>query len=172
MEKEMDIKFLEEDETKLYCYLVNLAKSEQGRSNISLFEKYLTHETADIRAAAIFSLLFVMKIDNPRYRQEAIKYVMDKSEDFDLRQWCVSGLAQTYFGKNDLELLSLFYDLLNDKNEDEDIKPVILRGILKLHGLSTQDVFIRIGRADKIDEEILSKFSVELAKIREIIFDT
>ena len=169
MKENKDLELLEQDETKLYNYLISLSKSEKGISNVSLFEKYLHHESEDIRSAAIFSLLFVLKIDNELYRNEAIKYVKDKFADFDLRQWSISGLAQTYLNKKDLELLRLFFNLLTDDSEDEDLKPTLFRGMLNVYGVNSRDIIIRSGSIIIVSDEVLSKFAKEMNEIKRII---
>ncbi len=167
--KKKDLKLIEQDESKLYRYLVNLAKSEEGSSNVFLFEKYLNHNSEELRSAAIFSLLFVLKIANEAYRQEALKYVTDKTADFDLRQWSISGLAQTYFGKDDIQLLQLYLKHLNDSTEDEDIKPAFLRGLLNLHGVKSKNIFLKVGAFNKVNNQILTSFSPEISEINNLI---
>jgi len=164
-----DINLIEEDETKLYKYLVDLAKSEKGADNVHLFEKYLSHKSDDIRAAAIFALLFVLKLNNVIYRNEAIKYVKDRNADFDLRQWSISGLSQTYCNMKDDELLGLFYRMLNDEFEDEYLKPALLRGMLRIYGMKSNTSFNRIGVISKIDDDILSQFNIELQEIEKLV---
>ena len=167
--KHQDIKVIEQDESKLYSYLVELAKSELGPSSIDLFEQYLFHESEDIRSASIYALLFVLKIDNRKYRKLALKYVEDKNADFDLRQWSVSGLTQTYFGTDNVQLFQIFMKHLNDPEEDDDIKPVFLRGILGLHGLDSSEIFQKTGVFDKVDDTILKTFSPELNEINSLL---
>lgn len=169
MTENIDIKTIEEDETKLYSYLVDLAKSNKGMANVTLFENYLSHDSEDIRGASIFALLFVLKIDNECYRNEAIKYAKDKTADFDLRQWSISGLSQTYCERKDEELLRLFFRLLNDESEDEYLKPALLRGLLGVYGLQSTDSLKRIGVINKVDDGILKQFDNELKEIEEII---
>ena len=164
-----NIKLIEQDESKLYSYLIDLAKSDKGSSNVHLFEKYLCHESEELRSAAIFALLFVLKIDNKVYKEEALKYVADKETDFDLRQWSISGLTQTYFGSKDIYLLKLFLMHLNNSTEDEDIKPALLRGLLGLYGMSSRDVFLKVGTLSKVDESVKKIFAAEIAEIESIV---
>lgn len=163
------IKLIEKDEAKLYSYLVDLAKSDKGVSNIDLFEKYLHHESDEIKSASFFALLNVLKVDNEIYKYEALKYIGDKEADFDLRQWCVSGLAKTYFGSKNIELLKIFFNHLNDPLEDKDIKPALLRGMLGVFGMESRDVFLKVGVMNSVDETILESFTNEINEIKRIV---
>ncbi|MBK8506116.1 MAG: hypothetical protein IPL46_30320 [Saprospiraceae bacterium] len=164
-----DLRLIEQDESKLYGYLINLAKSDQGSSHIYLFEKYLNHKSEELRSAAIYALLFVLKVDDEYYRNEAIKYIADKESDFDLRQWSISGLSQTYFGTKEIDLLKLYLAHLNDSEEDEDIKPTFLRGLLGLYGLSSRDVFLKVGTISKVEEKVMEAFASEFNEIRSLV---
>lgn len=159
----------EKDETFLYKELTELAKSSKAKLSIETFEKYLEHKSPDIRSASIYGLLFSLKIRDLRYKAKALFYLDDKKEDFDLRQWCVSGLSQAYEGSQDLELMSKFYQMLNDKNEDSELKPALLRGLLRIAGLNSRDIFLRVGIVKKVDELVLNKFSEELSRIKGLI---
>lgn len=161
--------FMEKEETELYKELTEMAQGEDARFYVAIFEKHLDHESPDIRAACIYGLLFSLKILDLKYRAKALAYLIDKNEDFNLRQWCISGLGQAYSGRKDIELISKFYEMLNDDTEDEDLKPALLRGLLILIGMSSRDIFLKTGVFSKVDEAIINKFSTELNIIENLI---
>ena len=102
----------------------------------------------------------------------AIRYAKDKALDFDLRQWSISGLAQLYFGRKEVVLLRLFHDMLNDDCEDEYLKPTLLRGILGVYGLKSQESFKMVGTLDKVNKDVLSKYNLEMEEIEKIISES
>ncbi len=169
MNKSMDFN---NDESELYGYIIDLAKSnlETKNSKISKIEKFLDHPSAEVRSAVMHSLLFVLKIDSDIYRKKALDYSMDHNEDEDLRVKCMSGLAQTYFDSKDKELLKIFDSILYNKAESMYIKSSAFENMLLVYGLSSREIFMRReGFKEFGDEDDLIEFNKEIKEIQRII---
>jgi hypothetical protein len=163
---------IEKDESQLYDYIIDLAKSENYTENdkILKIEKYLNHSSPDIKSAVFFALLFVLKIDNGEYRDLAIKYLVDVKEDEDLRVKCSSGLAQTYSGTKNKELLSILYRIFSNTKEELYVKSSTFNSMLLVNGLNSREIFLRRkGHKQSFDDDDLKEFSSELDEIRSII---
>lgn len=138
-----EIKKIQEDGTKLYSYLYDLAyKAEVDdlRFLENVFNSFLSDERSEIKRVSIYGLLFALKIRNIRYKRTALQYLEDDTNDFSLRLMCVSGLAEAYMGTEDLYLVKLFYFMFNKADEDDDIRTECFVGLMKLLGLSSVEM--------------------------------
>ena len=163
---------IEKEESQLYDYIIDVAKSEDytEREKILKVEKYIDHTSPDIKSAVFFALLFVLKIDDKKYRDLAIQYLIDKNEDEDLRVKCSSGLAQTYQNTKDKELLDIFYKIFNNENDELYVRSSVFNSLLLIVGLNSREIFMRRkGHKQNFDDDDLQEFSKELKKIQSII---
>jgi hypothetical protein len=53
---------------------------------------------------------------------------------------CISGLAQAYMGTDDRELLSVFYSLFVNEEEESEIRLECFVGMMILHGLNSAQI--------------------------------
>lgn len=163
---------IEKDENQLYEYIIDLAKysEENEQSKVLKIEKYINHTSSEVKSAVFFALLFVLKIDSKEYKSLAIKHLLDKNEDEDLRVKCSSGLAQTYSNTKDKKLLSILFKILYDKSESMYVKSSAFNSLLLIYGLSSRDIFLRRkGYKQYADEEDLIEFHKEFKDIKQII---
>ena len=164
-----EIRELEEakDFDKLYSYLVKVVKYDDNPIEYELeFNKYFDSTDWQMRKAAVFCLLYVLQIDNPTYRNKAIAFVKDISEDEEVRRWSAAALSQTYQNTKDKELLKLFLQLVENPEEDQDFKGSILRSALLVYGLTSRE---QIFRNDKIMpklDRMMTTYKREVAEIR------
>ena len=167
-----DLFNIEKDENQLYEYIIDLAKygTDKVDSKVAKIEKYINHESSEIKSAVFYALLFILKIDNEKYKNLALKYLLDKEEDEDLRVKCSSGLAQTYSGSKDKELLSVFHKILYDQSENMYVKSSVFNSLLLLYGLNSREILLRRGGYKQYgDEDDLIEFNKELKEIGQII---
>nr|GFC52558.1 hypothetical protein [Tanacetum cinerariifolium] len=104
-------------------YLIELVKlGEKPQQYENLLRGYLYSPEAYLREAAVFSLLFVLQIKKEEYRACALKELLEGEEyegsRFDARLWAAASLAVAYQGTKDLELLRIFFALLDDEATD------------------------------------------------------
>jgi hypothetical protein len=151
-------------------YLIDLAKyGEQPHNYEDEFEKHFDSPDWYLRKAAVFCLLFALQIDKPEYRLKAINFVKDGEEDDEIRRWTAAGLAQTYRSTKDKELLQLFMELVEDEQEENDMKESFLRDALLIYGLSSRDQAFRNSSFLPELGEMLKTFGGEIADIKALI---
>jgi hypothetical protein len=169
-----EIEKIKDDESKLYSYLYDLAYLELSK-NIrfleSIYIPFLKDDRSEIRRVAVYCLLFGLKIQKPEIKEAALEYLRNMRSDIDLRATCISGLSQAYMGTDDRELLSLFYDLFANEEEDEDIRTECFSGMMKLHGLNSVQILNK-NRNQVImsfEDVHFDEFEKELSEIRRIV---
>ena len=150
---------------KLHAYLIQLAKwGDKPRQYEKLFSKYLYSPEAGLREAAVFSLLFTLRLQNAEYRKQALAMVADEALDFDARMWAGSGLAVAYKGTQDPEILGAFLAVIDDANSDKYLKSSYLRGIVLLMGISSREQWLR-AQSDSV-AALQAEFAEELGAAR------
>ena len=169
-----EIENIKDDESKLYSYLYDLTYLELSH-NIRFMETiylpFLKDDRSEIRRVAIYCLLFGLKIRKPEIKEAALENLRDQRSDIDLRSTCISGLSQAYMGTDDKELLSIFYDLFADEEEDGDIRTVCFVGMIHLHGLNSVQILNK-NRNQIImsfEDVHFDEFEKELSEIRRIL---
>lgn len=84
-----------------------------------------------------------MKIEIAPYKNKLMAKVADKTEDFDLRLLLTNVLTENYKDNKDKSLMRLFYDLYEDKLEDEKLRASFIFALLRLNGMEYRDIVIR-----------------------------
>jgi hypothetical protein len=81
------------------------------------------------------------------------------------------GLAQAYMGTDDKELLSAFYILFKDEEEDSDIRTDSFVGMLQLHGLNSVEILNKNQNQViiSIRDIHFNEFEKELAEVERIL---
>jgi hypothetical protein len=154
-----------QNSSNLYGYLINLAKyGDRPQQYEKLFSKYLTAPEAGLREAAVFSLLFTLRLQNAKYRAQALAMVADEALDFDARMWAGSGLAVAYRGTQDPGILGAFLEVIDDARSDKYLKSSYLRGIVLLMGISSREQWLR-AQSDSV-AALQAEFAEELAAAR------
>ena len=138
-----EIAKIEDNDTKLYSYLYDLAydgKANDLKFLEKTFSSFLNDKRNEIKRVSIYGLLFALKIRNERYKKFALKYALDTESSFNLRLMCMSALAEAYMGLEDIEILSLFFNVFKNEDEDEDIRAQSFIGMMKLLGISSAEI--------------------------------
>lgn len=150
---------------KLHGYLIQLAKyGDRPQQYEKLFSKYLYSPEAGLREAAVFCLLFALRLQKVEYRTQALAMVADETLDFDARLWAGSGLAVAYKGTQDPQLLGAFLAVIDDAHSDKYLKSSYLRGIVLLMGISSREQWLR-AKSDSV-AALQAEFAEELGAAR------
>ena len=75
-----------------------------------------------------------------KYKVIALQWAKDVDNSEELRLSCMAGLSQAYAGSKDPQLLSFFFDVFTELNEDEDLRAEGFAGMMKILGLSTIEI--------------------------------
>ena len=167
-----EIRKLEEEKKfdELGSYLTNLAK--HGKDPIQYeneFNKHFNSPDWYLRKTSIFCLLFALQIDKPEYRHKAIKFVKDSNEDEEVRRWSASGLSQTYQNTKDKELLKLLFELIDNPEEDKEIRQSFLSSALLIYGLSSREQLFRDKELLPDLNKMLVTYKTEIDEILKLI---
>ncbi len=159
-----------EDFVGLGSYLIDLVKN--GDKPIQYeheFSKHFKSPNWYLKKAAVFCLLFALQINKPEYRNNAIEFLRDPNEDEEVRRWSASGLSQTYQKTKDKELLSLFIQIIENPEEDTNIKESILSSALIVYGLTSREQFFRNKKILPELDKMQVTFESEINEIKQII---
>lgn len=152
---------------KLRGYLMELARhGDQPRQYEELFARYLASPEADLREAAVYCLLFTLRIQKPAYRRAALALATDEAQDFDVRLWAGTGLAVAYQRTQDPGLLAAFLAVIDDQASDRHLKVSAVRNIALLVGISSRGQWLR-AQSDSLSV-LQEEFAAELATARRL----
>jgi HEAT repeat protein len=158
------------DNDELGEYLIDLVKYGEDSEKYELeFKKHLDSSDWQLRKAALFCLLFALQIDRPEYKEKAMQILKNKSEDEEVRRWAASGLAQTYQRTKHKELLGILLAIVNDPDDNGNIKGSILSSALLIFGLSSREQFLQTNHLSPSLSILIETFSNELNEINKII---
>ncbi len=161
-------------DTKLYSYLYNLVYQDWcGDSKFleKIYNSFLDDNRSEIRRISIYALLFGLKIQNDKYKEFAIKYSQGINASSALRQMCISGLAEAYGESKDVQILSCFYEIYRNSEEDEDIRGACFTGLMRIIGMTSMEI-LRMNNDNLIfssDDINKGLFSDPIAEIEKLI---
>jgi hypothetical protein len=169
-----EIERIKDNESKLYSYLYDLTYQEIS-TNVrfleTIYSRFLEDKRTEIKRVAIYCLLFGLQIRKSEYKKVALTELKNKLGDSDLRLTCASGLAQAYLATDDKDLLSVFYSIFNDPDEDEGIRSESFVGMMKVHGMNSTKILEK--NLNKIimsvDDLYLENFEQEIDEIKGLI---
>jgi hypothetical protein len=157
-------------------YLIELSKwGEKPQQYENIFQGYLYSQGEYLREAAVFSLLYALKIRNEEYRARALEQLVKSDEDdFHDRQWPAASLAMAYQGTKDREILRAFFALLDDEAAYDIPKTCLVDDILQVWGVSSVRARIDARTGIGVELEVrlraqISEFEAELAEARQFI---
>lgn len=171
---EMDIEKIRDNETNLYSLLYNLVYKEIDL-NLQFLEKiyvsFLTDKRSEIQRISIYCLLFGLQIKNEKYKEFALAKLGSAESDFDMKQFCISGLAIAYKGSKDIKLLDVFYSLYSSVHEDSDLRVAAFTGMMNLLGIESLEILKRNNNIVifSIDDISTNLFVEEIKSIEKII---
>lgn len=173
-----DIQRLEKagETDELGGYLIELSKyGEKPQQYENIFRGYLYSPDDYLREAAVFSLLYALKIKNEEYRACALEQLikLDK-DDFHDRQWPAASLAMAYQGTKDHDILRTFFALLDDEAAYDIPKTCVIDDILQIWGVPSVSARIDARTGIGVESEVrlkaqLSEFEAELTEARQFV---
>jgi len=138
-----NIETIRDHQVKLYSYLYDLVDkplSVDEKFLENIYSDFLNDNRSEIKRISIYALLFFLKIKKDEYKEIALKWAQNADNREDLRLFCMAGLIQAYAGSKDPQLLSFFFDIFTELNEDEDLRAEGFVGMMKILGLSTVEI--------------------------------
>jgi len=138
-----NIETIRDHQVKLYSYLYDLVDKplsvdENFLENI--YCGFLNDDRNEIKRISVYALLFFLKIKKDKYKVIALKWAQNMDNNEELRLSCMAGLSQAYTGSKDPQLLSFFFNVFTELNEDEDLRAESFVGMMKVLGLSTIEI--------------------------------
>ncbi len=153
----------EGDEDAAYRLIKSSAKTDGATKDIDFYERMLSSEYDMVKAGALHALLFALKLDKRSYLEAAVKYSLDESVEYELRQEAISGIGQAYMGTRNREALECTSSLKSDP--DSDVAALAFKSMLMIVGLSSVDIFKRVGYLDKVNDDVRSHFNSEIKEV-------
>jgi hypothetical protein len=125
-------------------YLIHAAKNNPDAiRHKEIYEQFLSSDSWYLKKAAVFALLFVFKLNDKKYVNKAVDFLIDSNEDEEVRRWSISGLSVIYSGTKENKLLKIFYGLMFSKNEEPSVRKACIHAMMHLLGLSTTEIYDR-----------------------------
>jgi hypothetical protein len=135
-----NIETIKGHQAKLYSYLYDLVDKPLS-TDIRLLEdvycSFLNDNRDEIKKISIYALLFFLKIKKDKYKYVALQWAENIFNNEEFRLFCIAGLSQAFMDSKDPKLLSSFYEIFNNHNEDSDLRTEGFLGMMKVIGLST-----------------------------------
>jgi len=170
--KLVEIAALRHDPDALGLYLRTLAEEDPKASELAgVYEALLDEPDWYLKEVGLYALLFAFKRQNEGCKARALRFLNDSEEDFEVRLWAATGLAECYRGTKDPEIMTGMLHLLSSQDVSIALRNVCLKCVVQVWALTPLEGFQRAHRDGSHDDEPAFKknvaaFDEELQQIR------
>ncbi|OGX89794.1 hypothetical protein [Hymenobacter coccineus] len=153
-------------------YLRTLAEENPHAIELlGVYESLLNEPDWYLKEVGLYVLLFHFKRQNEGYKERALAILNDGDEDFEVRLWAATGLAECYHGTKDPAIMNGMLRMLGSTDVGSSLRNVCLQCVVKVWALTSLEVFQRAHRELSHDEALaltknMAEFKAELQLIQ------
>ena len=105
----------------------------EAKENEEFISKYLEDDNVQLKYAALYCILFRLRIQKNKYKERGIFLAKDINEFYNVRIWAIAGLGMAYENTNDKTLLDTFLKIIFNENDEISARVAAFENIFNLY---------------------------------------